>query len=188
MPLPEQVCGTSGVVVVPLPAAGPWPAVPPVVPAAAVGAEPALPDALVPAAPLDDGAVTPAAAPAVPVLVGGLPGFVVVAPDPPAGGFAAVLPAVALAPAELVPGVVGVVAVVPLAPVAPVCESAGGVVQAARHSESNAEGTSILRAKVTWLIIDILLSSRVRDPNTDESRIGAIRGSEQRNTISIDAP
>jgi hypothetical protein len=185
MPLPEHVWGSTGVVTpAPLPAAAPCPALPAEVPADAVGAVATVPAALDPAAPLDGAAVDPAVAePAAPLL-----GLVAVPVDPPAGGFAELAPAVALEPAA--PGVAGAVAADPLDPVAPVCVSGGALEQAARHSESNAEGTSMRRAKVRSLgLIDILLSSRVRHRNTDESRIGGrTLGRARRKTFSIVAP
>jgi hypothetical protein len=103
---------------------------------------------LEPAAPLDVAPGAPAvAAPAVPLLLGVLTGFVVVALDPPAGGFVAAVPAVAREPAAA-SGVDGPVAAEPLEPVAAVCVSSGVLEQAVRHSESSAELASILRAMV----------------------------------------
>lgn len=195
MPLPEQVCGSAGAVS-PLPAAGPCPAAPPLIPAAAVGAIAPAPAVLDPGAPpLDMAADEPPAAgavaePAAPLLVGALPGFVVVALAPAVEGLAVALePAVALDPA-VAADAVEAVAGAPLAPVPGVCESSEPLEQAGTQSASNAEETSIPRAKVGWLaIIDILLSSRVRHPNSDESRIGgrALKRA-RRNTFNIDAP
>lgn len=147
---------------------------------------PAVPDPAVP--PFDAGAVEPPVVPATepaPPEVGAVPELA--APEPPAGGLAVeLLPAVGVEPAEF-PGADGVLAMEPLAPVALVSESLGALEQAARHSESNAEGMSIRRAKVAWLDIDILLSSLgIEIPMSPES--GAVRCGERRNTISIGSP
>jgi hypothetical protein len=152
---------------------------------------PAAPEPAV--APLDVEAEEPPVAvgavaePPAPLVVA-LPGPVVVARDPAVAGFVIEpLPAIALEPAAVC---VCEEADAPLEPAASGCESSGALEQAGRHSQSNAAETRKLRVKITWLeIIDILLSSRVRQRSTDEYRIGAVRLLEARaGTLSnIDA-